>query len=66
MNLCGDPTCTGYGCTSEALDAWEERQQQAARDVVRSFLSDPRDRLSVVEQQEEEADLGAFDSDGAA
>jgi hypothetical protein len=27
---------------------------------------DPRDRLSVVEQQEEEADLGAFDSDGAA
>lgn len=36
--LCGDPTCEGPGCESEAIDAWEARQQADARAIVRGEL----------------------------
>ena len=32
--LCGDPTCEGPGCRQSAIDAWYERQEKAARDLV--------------------------------
>lgn len=36
--LCGDPTCESPSCRQSAIDAWHERQEQEARDIVRSIL----------------------------
>lgn len=39
MQLCGDPTCQSYSCSQEALDAWYERQERAAAEIVQMLLS---------------------------
>lgn len=39
--ICGDPTCQGPGCQSEALDAWEAQLQEEARAIVRGELGLP-------------------------
>lgn len=39
--LCGDPTCESPSCRSSALDAWFERQEREARDIVRAYLGLP-------------------------
>jgi hypothetical protein len=35
--LCGDPTCESPGCTQEAIDAYLQRQQDAAREYFESL-----------------------------
>lgn len=42
--LCGDPTCNSYGCSQEALDAFHERQEEDAREIVRAALGLPEPR----------------------
>lgn len=39
MQLCGDPTCQSYSCSQAALDAWHERQERDATEIVTSLLS---------------------------
>ncbi len=41
MQMCGDPTCQSRGCSSEAMDEWQARQEADARYVVRSALGLP-------------------------
>ncbi len=41
MNLCGDPTCTNYACSQEALDAWVQRGLDAAKAIVRPWACQP-------------------------
>lgn len=41
MNLCGDPTCTAYGCSQEAIDAWNEAREADVRVIVRDMLGLP-------------------------
>lgn len=38
MNLCGDPTCQSYGCTQEAIDAWQQRQWHDAGRIAYGLL----------------------------
>ncbi len=39
--LCGDPSCNNWGCSQEAIDAWNERQEKDARAFVRGVLGLP-------------------------
>jgi hypothetical protein len=39
MQLCGDPTCQAYSCSQAARDAWHERQDRDAAEIVRMLLS---------------------------
>lgn len=41
--LCGDPTCDSYGCSQEAIDAWNQARERDARLIVRSALGLPLD-----------------------
>jgi hypothetical protein len=38
--LCGDPTCESPSCRQSAIDAWFERQEQEAREIVLALLND--------------------------
>ena len=41
MQMCGDETCESPSCSSDALDAYFQRQEQDARDIVRAALGLP-------------------------
>lgn len=41
--ICGDPTCEGPGCRQSSIDAWYERQEREARELVRSLLGLPKE-----------------------
>lgn len=47
MQICGDPTCTSRGCSSEAIDEWERAGEALARSIVRDMLGLPPEPGSI-------------------
>jgi len=50
--LCGDPTCESPSCRQSAINAWKEREEQEARDIVRTLLTGIRPDASTQEEEE--------------